>query len=411
MTGLTALGFPLDAVRHRAVHGTAAIFPDPRSYGSAVYGQSRSEADALDRMRLVPPVLMPRRLDKLVELGREPTYRDVDLATDVGGFRSAAPVYVSALGSSSVAEPVALELSRQAGAFGIPLVIGENLTARGRYERLMSRIETYTAACPEGLGGVVVQQSTEDADSELWNRLYSDPLVSTLLARGRLGFELKVGQGAKPGLGGMTLLSVADRAELEGRFLLEEVAADLLLRSATPGTFTEAILRGQIRMMRNNFPRARTWVKFPPGRDVAVAARLAWECGADAVTVDGAEAGTGWALSAFLDHVGLPLAECLARTRPGEDCLLASGRMWQGHRAVKSLALGARAVGIGRAAVAAVDAAPEDGLTSLLDCLGLEMRMLISALGKYRPGQLDRDDIWMREPYAAPDPLTGSEHD
>lgn len=37
--------------------------------------------------------------------------------------------------------------------------------------------------------------------------------------------------------------------------------------------------------------------------------------------------------------------------------------------------------------------------------------MLISALGKYRPGQLDRDDIWMREPYAAPDPLTGSEHD
>src|SRR5690242_20794155 len=49
-------------------------------------------------------------------------------------------------------------------------------------------------------GGVVVQQGTEDADAEVWNRVYSDPSVAPLRDRGGLAFELKVGQGAKPGL-------------------------------------------------------------------------------------------------------------------------------------------------------------------------------------------------------------------
>jgi hypothetical protein len=31
-----------------------------------------------------------------------------------------------------------------------------------------------------------------------------------------------------------------------------------VLRSASPGTFTEEILRQQMRLMRNNFPRARS---------------------------------------------------------------------------------------------------------------------------------------------------------
>ena len=41
--------------------------------------------------------------------------------------------------------------------------------------------------------------------------------------------------------------------------------------------------------MRNNFPRAKVWVKLIPGRDVAEAVQVAVS-GADAVTVDGAEA-------------------------------------------------------------------------------------------------------------------------
>ena len=170
-----------------------------------------------------------------------------------------------------------------------------------------------------------------------------------------------------------------------------------MLRCSSPGTFTGEILSQQIRLMRNNYPRARIWVKLPPARDVAAAAGAAWSAGADAVTVDGAEGGTGWAPSAFLQHVGLPLAECLRRIGEHSSCLLASGRIWDGVRAAKCLALGADAVGLGRAALLAVDTDAEYGLANLVECLALELRMLVSALGKYAVGELAAEDLWAED--------------
>ncbi|MCB5163543.1 glutamate synthase [Streptomyces bambusae] len=434
MTGLKAAGFPERAVRARARNGTAEVFPPADGYGAELYGaEAASGTDALDRARIAPPVFMPRRLEKLIELGREPGHDDVDLRTEVGGFASELPLFLSAFGSTRAGSgDLGVAASRQAARLGIPMVIGENMVPVHGYRRagadgadgarsaLLARIAAYTEAVPDGVGGVVVQQSTEDADSEVWNLVYSDPGTRPLLESGRLAFELKTGQGAKPGLGGMTVVGRAEGARLAGRFTVRDVlgggsAADAdpagaegayLLRCATPGTFTEEIVRQQLRFMRNNFPKARTWVKFHPGRDVAQAAATAWRAGADAVTVDGAEGGTGWAPRVFLDQVGLGLADCLrliaARTagagadRPDAavDCLLATGRMWEGGRAVRALALGARAVGLGRAALIAVDEDPQEGLVRLAGALALEARLLISALGKYTADALDAEDLW-----------------
>jgi methylamine---glutamate N-methyltransferase subunit C len=167
-----------------------------------------------------------------------------------------------------------------------------------------------------------------------------------------------------------------------------------VLRCSSPGTFTGEILRQQIRLMRNNYPRARTWVKLHPGRDVRDAAEVAWAAGADSVTVDGAEGGTGWAPSVFLDHVGLPLVVCLRRLDKHDGSLLVSGRIWEGGRALKCLAMGATAVGLGRAALLAASEDPEDGLVRLVGCLALELRLLSSALGKYHVAELTTDDLW-----------------
>ncbi|MFD0480326.1 alpha-hydroxy-acid oxidizing protein [Nonomuraea thailandensis] len=68
----------------------------------------------------------------------------------------------------------------------------------------------------------------------------------------------------------------------------------------------------------------------------------------------------------------------------------------EGARAVKCLALGARAIGLGRAALLAVDESAQDGLIALVRCIELELRLLISALGKYRPGALSAEDTWPR---------------
>jgi isopentenyl diphosphate isomerase/L-lactate dehydrogenase-like FMN-dependent dehydrogenase len=431
---LRASTFPEAAVRARARSGAPAAFADSEEFGRALFGQTPAAAglmaDWLEDLRLVPPVFVPHRLDKLIELGREPTFRDVDLSTTIGGFRSTLPLYLSAFGSTRVASvDLGLAASRQAGWLGIPMVVGENVlrvNGFGRDEEdaegsMLARIRAYAEGALDGYGGVVVQQSTEDADAEVWNLVYSDPNAHHLLETGRLAFELKVGQGAKPGLGGMTLLDPVSAARLADSYTMVSVgaassevldgagpgpAADGLadhrpaqpdrtvLRCCSPGTFTEEILRQQIRLMRNNFPRARIGVKLPPARDVRAAAVVAWQAGADAVTVDGAEGGTGWAPTAFLEHVGLPLGECLRRIGAPEGCLLVSGRMWEGSRVTKSLALGASAAGLGRAALIAVDADPMCGLVNLVECLALELRMLFSALGKYCVAALSGEDVW-----------------
>lgn len=407
--GLRADTFPEEAVRHRARIGTAAVFPPNDGYGHTLLGAGGvTPVDGLDALRLVPPVFMPLRLEKLIDLAREPTYRDVELRTSVGGFAAALPVYVSAFGSTQVAGTgLGRAVARQAGALGLPMVIGENVVPINGYGRLgpagdsalLGRLREYCAAVPDGLGGVVVQQSTEDADAEVWNLVYSDPSAQPLLNSGRLGFELKVGQGAKPGLGGMTLVAGQTAVRLEDQYLVDPVFgadAPTVLRSSAPGTFTQEILAHQVHLMRNNYPRARVWVKLPPGRDIAEASEVAWAAGADAVTVDGTEGGTGWAPSAFLDHVGLPLVECLRRIgqSPVTGQLLVSGLMWEGARTTKALALGANAIGLGRAALLAADTDPEAGLTRLVECLALELRMLISALGRYTVAGLSEVDTW-----------------
>ncbi|HWM07050.1 MAG TPA: glutamate synthase-related protein [Actinophytocola sp.] len=417
---LHASTFPEDEVRRRARTGAAAVFPDTAGYGSALYGAdpAAQAADPLEAMRLVPPVFVPRRLEKLIDLAREPVYGDVDLDTGIGGFRSTLPLYLSAFGSTQVASvDLGVAAARQSGRLGIPMVIGENIVPVNGYGRLdeqpagrslLGRIAAYAAEVADGRGGVVVQQSTEDADAEVWNLVYSDPSALPLLESGRLAFELKVGQGAKPGLGGMTVLDDVAAARLSEAYALDSMlGGGKVLRHSSPGTFTEEILRQQIRLMRNNFPRARVWVKLPPARDVLAAALVAWEAGADAVTVDGAEGGTGWAPTAFLGQVGLPLAECLRRIGDQGSCLLVSGRMWEGTRVAKSLALGATAAGLGRAALIAVDEDPDEGLANLVECLAVELRMLTSAMGKYHCRELDRADVWATAEMSTLDALAG----
>jgi len=421
---LHSVTFPEAQVRRRARMGAAAAFPDESAYGSALFGaKTISTLDPLNAMRLVPPVFMPQRLERLIDLGREPLYGDVDLATTIGGFDSPMPVYVSAFGSTQVASSdLGLAVAEQAGRLGIPMVIGENVVPMNGYGRidpdisrtvaypahrppnpqpLLGRLHRYAAEVPDGMGGVVVQQSTEDADAEVWNLVYSDPTATELLNTGRLAFELKVGQGAKPGLGGMTVVSSQTGESVAEQFAIDPIYgenATHVLRCSAPGTFTDEILRQQIRLMRNNFPRARIWVKLHPGRDIADAAAVAWAAGASAVTVDGAEGGSGWAPLLFLDHVGLPLAECLRRIGRPTGCLLASGRMYEGARIAKALAHGVRAAGLGRAALLSADEDPQQGLTNLVSSIRIELQLIISALGKYTVDVLGPEDLWLPEP-------------
>lgn len=404
---------PYDAVRRRARQGVAALFPfdDPAEYGTRPVGASRVRAARgglrWDDIAIAPPLFTPKRYEKMLDLGREPYYTDVDLGVDVGGFPSRLPLYASAMGSTDIASRTSLAIAAAAATAGVPLVMGENVTTVRGYDKpattdhpsLKERAAAYTEALDDGVGGLVIQQSVEDADAELWNQVYSDPDFEPLLSTGRLGFELKCGQGAKPGLGGLTLVRGEDADRLGKHFLVEEddVGGGLRMRHSAPGTYSEEILRQQVRLMRNNYPRVKVWVKLPPTRDVDAAAHVAWEAGADAVTVDGAEAGSGLAPIAFLEDVGLPLLECLFLVgRPPRDrCLHVSGGFAGAGRIVKALCLGARGVGLGRALLVALDAGGAEGLDRYVATIGAEIRLLVSAVGKYAVADLAPEDLFL----------------
>ncbi len=172
--------------------------------------------------------------------------------------------------------------------------------------------------------------------------------------------EIVVGQGAKPGTGGILL----------GMKVSERVAA---MRSLPPGVDQRSTVRHPDFLGADDLQvkieelREATDYRIPiivkvgatrPRFDVAIAAKA----GADVVVLDGAEGGTGASPELLLDHTGIPTMSAIPAARQAlEDCgmadevkLVAAGGIRSGVDAAKALALGADCVMIGTAGLIAL---------------------------------------------------------
>ena len=178
--------------------------------------------------------------------------------------------------------------------------------------------------------------------------------------------EVVVGQGAKPGGGGMLL----------GHKISERVAAmrDLPVgidqRSACrhPDWTGPDDLEIKIEELREITDwRVPIFIKVGATRtyyDVA----LAVKAGADAIVLDGMQGGTAATQEVFIEHVGIPILAAIPQAVEAlvdldmhrEVQLIVSGGIRTGADVAKALALGADAVSIGVAAMIALgDNAPE----------------------------------------------------
>ncbi|ABL87325.1 glutamate synthase (NADPH) GltB2 subunit [Pyrobaculum islandicum DSM 4184] len=404
--------YPVDEIAYRALRGKEAVYPFGllASYGSAVLGAGVHRRGCprfytLDDILLMPPAFTPLRLKKAAELLREPTFADVNTETLVGGFPASMPVVVGSMGSTDVASKTAIAIAKAAAKAGIPLGIGENVaTVRGYSRRITrghpsfkERLLAYLTNMGKH-GGVFIQESVEDAYDELWNRVYSDKDLEQYVEEGRIGFEIKVGQGAKPGLGGVIKIPKEQAEKLRRKYLIDYDGGKYATRYSVPGTFTREILTGAIRFMKTAYPKAKIWIKLGPFRDAAEVIEVASREGADAVVIDGKEGGTGMAPTVALKDLGYPTVVGLkyikaAREAGVKTSLLIAGRLYNGGHVVKAVALGATAVYMARPFLIAALTKGEEGVSKYIESLKLEIQMAVSALGKYDVRDLAPEDV------------------
>jgi glutamate synthase domain-containing protein 2 len=173
--------------------------------------------------------------------------------------------------------------------------------------------------------------------------------------------EVVIGQGAKPGTGGLLLESKVDEVIAEQRTL--PVGVDQRSPVRHPDFFGPDDLQIKLEELREATDGSiPIYVKIGACR-VVEDVKLAAKAGADVIVLDGLEGATGASPEALLDHTGIPtLAATVLAVRAlreegleGEVNLIVSGGIRNGVDAAKALALGADAVSIGTAALIALN--------------------------------------------------------
>ena len=173
--------------------------------------------------------------------------------------------------------------------------------------------------------------------------------------------ELTIGQGAKPGTGGLLLGSKVSRRIAEMRDLPEGV--DQRSPCRHPDFLGPDDMRIKVEELREATDgRVPIFVKMGASR-VFDDVKLAAKAGADAIVVDGLEGGTGASPELLLDHTGVPTLAAVCEARAAlEDLglygvvqLIIAGGIRGGADAAKALALGADAVYMGTAMLIALN--------------------------------------------------------
>ena len=274
------------------------------------------------------------------------------------------------IGARSAESPLVLDTPVYITGMSYGALSANAKTALGRAAAMVG-----TASCT-GDGGML--QAERDA---------SDKLIYQVLPS-RYGFdpnhlvqaqaiEIVVGQGAKPGTGGL----------LMGVKVLDHIAEMRDLPSGidqrSPARHPDWLGPDDLAVKIEQLREATGWrlpihVKLGACR-VSDDVKLAAKAGADAIVIDGMQAGTGASAEVLLDHSGIPTVPAIVMAREalrelglyGEVSLIASGGIRSGADAAKALALGADAVAIGIAALIALNCNKEIPESNFVEEVGV----------------------------------------
>ncbi len=209
--------------------------------------------------------------------------------------------------------------------------------------------------------GGMLEAERENSKTLVYEVLPSRYGVSIHHARAADAIELTIGQGAKPGTGGLLLGSKVSDVIAEQRDL--PVGVDQRSPARHPDFLGPDDMIIKVEELREATDwRVPIFIKMGATR-VFDDVRLAAKAGADAVVVDGMEGGTGASPEMLQEHTGIPTLAAVCEARAaledlglyGEVQLIIAGGIRHGVDAAKALALGADAVYIGTSALIALN--------------------------------------------------------
>jgi len=312
-------------------------------------GNDRPYVNYWDRMvlnasQVTNPSIDPLRepMELVTYLGRKPDQIEFDRSN--GGYSVKTelatqlelqiPVMFSAMSYGSISLNASVALARAAAEAGTFANSGEGGLHRDIYPYSKNMI-------------VQVASGRFGVDVEYLNRAAA--------------VEIKIGQGAKPGIGGHLPAQKVDRAVSETRMIPE--GTDALSPAPHHDIYSIEDLRQLIFAIKEvTHYEKPVSVKISAVHNVAAIASGCVRAGADIVAMDGLLGGTGAAPTMIRNNVGIPIAVALAAvdSRLREEgirnraSLVVAGGFRSSADIVKAIALGADAVYIGTGALVAM---------------------------------------------------------
>jgi ferredoxin-thioredoxin reductase catalytic subunit len=340
--------------------------PFPEVFGASQFGAEKRLPDLHD-LQIVPEII-----------GEEVFFKEVDTSVKIGGFNVSLPVSIAAIGSTKIGWDNRKELSAGAALAGIPSVIGENVYATHGEEGLKLAIKSFLDNY-QGKGAIIVQANSEDQKSQVLEKAVS---------MGAQGIELKLGQGAKMGLGGEIKFKgkeLAEKYKKMGYKIIDEGNDDYERHSAPGSIILEELKKNLVKYSDLKVP---IWIKVAAGHGVIELLEFLSDTKKkenlrlEAVTIDGYGGGTGMSPWMIMNEVGVPSASVISKLKNLNFSVIVAGGYCDGSDIAKALMLGADAVSIGRPYLIAANVAQEKGVVNFTDAAKEELQMICACLRK-----------------------------